>query len=506
MRRHKREQLSEFRIAIVDDEQGIIDSLSVVVKRLGYEYRGFTDPLEAIRSIQEDRYDLLILDYLMNPIHGDEVIRRIRAFNQDIYILLLTGHKDIAPPLETIKTLDIQGYSEKSDKFDQLILLIESGIKSVMQMRTIKNYKDGLNTLVTIAPEIYQLRPVEQIVEDVLQKLRQFFGCSDAFMLLDGCDKDHASNIFFGIGKFSAYSLETQVMQDIQTIELIGTARASLETTRTDQLVVFPLANEQGQAIGVLYVAGVESELTSRLIEVLSRQAGAAIRNTMLHHDVYLKSEELARTYETLETMYMDTVQALRLAVDAKDVYTRGHSDRVAVYAVRIGEAFGLPPEELELLRLGGVFHDIGKIGTADDILFKTDSLELSEYEEVKKHPVRGANILSAVSMFERVVPIVLNHHERIDGRGYPNGTMGDEIPFLSRILSVADAFDAMTTTRLYRKKIGLGEAVEQLETEAGKQFDRDVVRVFVEMTAHSGDAFFEVHESSEESSSEVCT
>lgn len=127
-----------YKIIVVDDEQGIVDSLSIFLKRSGYDFTGVTNPLEAIELVRNNHYDLMILDFMMEPIHGDEVVEEIRKFNKDLYILLLTGHKDLAPPLETIKRLDIQGYCEKSDKFDQLLLLIESGIKSIEQMNTIK--------------------------------------------------------------------------------------------------------------------------------------------------------------------------------------------------------------------------------------------------------------------------------------------------------------------------------------------------------------------------------
>ena len=123
-----------YRIIAVDDEEGIVDSLSIFLKRSGYDFVGITDPLEAIERVKNEHFDLMILDFIMSPIHGDKVVEEIRKFNKDLYILLLTGHKDLAPPLETIRRLDIQGYCEKSNKFDQLLLLIESGIKSISQM------------------------------------------------------------------------------------------------------------------------------------------------------------------------------------------------------------------------------------------------------------------------------------------------------------------------------------------------------------------------------------
>ena len=134
-----------YKIIVVDDEQGIVDSLSIFLKRSGYDFTGLTNPLEAIERVKSEHFDMMILDFMMDPIHGDEVVEEIRKFNKDLYILLLTGHKDLAPPLETIKRLEIQGYCEKSDKFDQLLLLIESGIKSIEQMNTIKEINEELH-------------------------------------------------------------------------------------------------------------------------------------------------------------------------------------------------------------------------------------------------------------------------------------------------------------------------------------------------------------------------
>lgn len=135
---------ANFKVIAVDDEQGILDSLSIFMKRSSYDFVGITDPIEAIDRVKTEHFDLMILDFIMDPIHGDKVVEEIRKFNKDLYILLLTGHKDLAPPLETIHQLDIQGYCEKSDKFDQLLLLIESALKSVNQMRIINKMNDNL--------------------------------------------------------------------------------------------------------------------------------------------------------------------------------------------------------------------------------------------------------------------------------------------------------------------------------------------------------------------------
>ncbi len=155
----KSNENSKYKIIAVDDEIGIIDSLSVYLRRSGYSLTGVTDPLEAIERIRNEHFDLLLLDFIMSPVHGDKVVEEIRKFNKELYILLLTGHKDLAPPLQTIKKLDIQGYCEKSDKFDQLLLLIESGIKSIEQMNLIKK----MNLELTESKELLEKSYLESI-------------------------------------------------------------------------------------------------------------------------------------------------------------------------------------------------------------------------------------------------------------------------------------------------------------------------------------------------------
>lgn len=334
MRKNIAEKSSNgYKIIVVDDEPGILDSLSIFLKRSGYNFTGVTNPLEAIEKVKNEHFDLMLLDFIMTPIHGDKVVEEIRKFNKELYILLLTGHKDLAPPLETIKRLDIQGYCEKSDKFDQLLLLVESGIKAIEQMNTIKKI-----------------------------------------------------------------------------------------------------------------------------------------------------NEELKDTNEKLEKAYLETVETLRYTVEAKDTYTRGHSDRVSEYSVLIGKYLGLSEEELHKLKVGGLFHDIGKIGVPDSILLKTTKLTDDEYSEIKNHPSIGAHILSNASIFQDIIPIVKHHHERYDCRGYPGKLGGENIPYLARIAAIADSFDAMTSKRTYRDSLPIDVVKGEIEKNKGTQFDPNIADVFLDI------------------------
>ena len=337
---------SEYKIIAVDDDPGVIDTLSVFLKRSGYNLTGITNPIEAIDKIRKEHFDLLILDFIMTPIHGDAVVEEIRKFNKDLYILLLTGHKDLAPPLETIRRLDIQGYCEKSDKQDQLLLLIESGIKSIAQMSMIKQI-----------------------------------------------------------------------------------------------------------------------------------------------------NVELKDTFQKLENAYMETIETLRYTVEAKDIYTRGHSDRVSAISVLIGQKLGLSEEDLRLLRIGGLFHDIGKIGVPDSILLKDSKLTDDEYSQIKNHPSIGAHILSNATIFHDIIPIVKYHHEKYDGTGYPSRLSGKEIPFLARIAAVADTFDAMTSVRPYRHALPLDIVKEEFKKYSGSQFDPEIAKIFLDILENDYDKILKIQE-----------
>ena len=193
-------------------------------------------------------------------------------------------------------------------------------------------------------------------------------------------------------------------------------------------------------------------------------------------------NDELLDSKKKLEDAYLESIEILRQTVEAKDNYTRGHSDRVAAYSVLIGQRLGLSPDEIRTLRIGGMFHDIGKIGIPDKILLKADKLTTAEYNEIKKHPIIGKNILSNAVIFNNIIPIVLYHHERYDGKGYPYGLSDKDIPFLARIVSVADAFDAMTTKRSYRPELKIDLVKKEIKSKMGTQFDPIVATTFLDV------------------------
>ena len=188
-----------------------------------------------------------------------------------------------------------------------------------------------------------------------------------------------------------------------------------------------------------------------------------------------------ADIYSRLEELFLSTVKALASAVDAKHPYTRGHSERVTRYAVAIAEEMGLDVKEVKALRLSALLHDVGKIGISEAVLDKNGKLNDDEYQAIREHPVIGARIVGQISNSEDIVPGILDHHERYDGKGYPSGKKGREISLFGRIIAVADTFDAMTSTRSYRKALPFQIVIEEIVNESGEQFDPSVVKAFVD-------------------------
>ena len=224
---------------------------------------------------------------------------------------------------------------------------------------------------------------------------------------------------------------------------------------------------------GVVGVLGADRTTVKEPINVTDLDYLTTFANTIA------VSLQRARLDEELKESYMSSVRALVHALEEKDSDTRGHSDRVAALAANIGREMGLGPEELERLRTGGLLHDIGKIGVPESIIKNRKSLSKSEFRLIQRHTVKGVEIIEPITFLRTHLHMIRHHHERYDGKGYPDGLKGEEIPLDARIIAVADSYDAMTSDRPYRKGLTRPQAMRAIKRDAGRQFAPDVVQAF---------------------------
>jgi len=233
-----------------------------------------------------------------------------------------------------------------------------------------------------------------------------------------------------------------------------------------------PLSIE-GAVLGVMNVGNkktgeIFTKEDSRFLANIAMVGAIAFQNTRLH--------------EQMQESYLKTITALAAAIDAKDPYTKKHSENVTRYSSAIAKGMGCSAAEIETIRRAALLHDIGKIGIRDEILFNTDALKPDEAEQIKLHPIKGEAIVKSLSFLKEVSILIRHHHERYDGQGYPDGIRGHKIELGARILAVADSFDAMTSDRPYRKRLSVQKAKQELAQSQNTRFDPQVVECFLKI------------------------
>ncbi|HPZ07336.1 MAG TPA: HD domain-containing phosphohydrolase [Candidatus Eremiobacteraeota bacterium] len=353
--------------------------------------------------------------------------------------------------------------------------------------KTSQSEKVNLKIVMEAAQIINSTLKIDEVLECVMDKVIQILGAERGFIML--IDEDTKELVLKTARNMDKQTIDSEDFSaSFSSIESVAkggppifcantqldpklSKRASIALHSIRWILCFPLKVKEA-IIGVIYVdnritsSGYFDEEDRDLMEVLSNQAAIAIEN--------------ARLYENLEKSYLDVIRALANAIEAKNPYTKGHSDRVTILAVKIGEAMNFSLPQLKEIEMAGILHDVGKLGIGEEVLEKPGRLTEEEFREMKMHPGIGHDIIKTITLPENVKKAVLHHQEKFDGTGYPQGLKGEEIPIYARIIAVCDSYDAMTSDRVYRKSMGKDFAISEIKRCSGTQFDPEVVEVFL--------------------------
>lgn len=484
------------KILIVDDEEHIGLLCAEILQRQGYETVTLANPQSAAALARLEAFDLLLTDISMPEMDGLELLRTIKESQKEIAAVIMTGYGTIENAVQSLR-LGAQGFVIKPFARPDLIQSVEDALEKQRLLRENMRLK-LLIPLFEVGKTLLSNLNLQSVLDTVTcVALKETHSDTAAVLLLDvetGSLEPRAAYIPAGKVPSDLYHrikkpVGRWILEKRSPMVLVEQSPSSREIRDLirglglSALVAMPFIGKKG-AIGTLVLCKGpgrpsfnESDL--ELASVISGQAAIAIENAQLFNEIQAKQNQL-------EDYYFETVNALAQAIEVKDVYTGGHGDRLGRLAIAIAERLGLREDEKVWLRYAAALHDIGKIGVRESILTKSGRLTQEEYDEMKKHPAKGAEILREVKFLAPVVPIVYHHQEQYDGKGYPEGLAGERIPIGSRIVAVLDAFDAMTTDRPYRNRLPLERAILELQRYSGIQFDPQVVEAFIQVVGET--------------------
>ncbi|PKL90469.1 MAG: hypothetical protein CVV21_12430 [Candidatus Goldiibacteriota bacterium HGW-Goldbacteria-1] len=392
------------------------------------------------------------------------------------------------------------GIYNKSDV--ELIELLSDQIGTLLQNRLLfdeANRKaDGLEKLMKVTNSVAASLKVDDIISTALSEgiNKLFAGSSGAVILPEGPDNSLRVKAQYGYGEKNILNRQipkTSIAGFVYTngrkLIIRNPERLSFFNKGVDSLYIEKFAlvvpfTSKGKNMGVICITRPEKLYSHDDHYFLTILAGSIARDI-----------EITNLYGSIKKDYINSIYALAAAVDAKDHYTHGHSTTVMNYATKIAQALNLPEEMVEDIKYAGLLHDVGKIGISESIINKPGKLTKEEFSIIKMHPQLGANIVAKIDSLKKLVPLVMSHHEWVNGTGYPLGLRAEEIPLGGRILSIADAFSTITSKRPYREERTIEDGITELRRCAGTQFDAELVEIFVSVLRAEQEAERELKE-----------
>jgi len=468
------------RVLVVDDEKFIRDIIADFLGMEGYIVRTAEDGVSATNELERARYDMVISDLKMPKMGGLDLLREVARTHPDTLTVIMTGFGTVETAIDAMKR-GAYDYILKPFKVEEIVHIVQRGLEKRRLSAENLRLREALS-LYKVSEAITASLSLDEVIATVadsgLNEIR-------ADMVMTWLDNGEGAffprNVSLAtafpegedVGELSAALVAERLKQESFLVEHGARARELFAThpSRQVQSITIIALKMRDRLLGWIAVVSLTAskrfdEGQRKLLSIIASRAAAAIEN--------------ARLYEDLQATFQQTITSLARTIDKMDRYTSGHSERVARYAVNLARWLGLDDVQIEHVRHSALMHDIGKIGCVMN-LNKTGKLTPQEYEVFKRHPTYGREILDPIKFLQPVIPGVHLHHERWDGRGYPLGLAGNDIPLIARIIAVADTYDAMTSDRAYRRALPHEVTVNEILRCSGSQFDPDVANVFTE-------------------------
>ncbi|MCU0576511.1 MAG: response regulator [Desulfobacterota bacterium] len=465
------------RVLIVDDDPGIRETISQLIEDLGYGCDTAPDGPDALAMMDSRSYLCVFTDIMMPKMTGLELIKKIKARDVSLPIIVITGYASLEIAIDAMKC-GASDFLPKPFKMSQIQLLLSKVKREKSLLEQNRRFSDALqlhriidnlqgqledknkeiSSLQAISEKIISLKGIRDLVGAIVDVSKQLL--------------ENAEVMFYPLNRTTQMLMDTNggqerlIQEDLLEGRIVRFDNTPLHGGRDFQ-TIFPLMIE-GQVFGTLdiktdTVLGDEKE--GKILYLLHRSA---------------ERMENVALYEGLYENMLSTLKGMAKILDARDPHTSQHSTRVTNFSMAVANIINLSEEEKDVLYIAASLHDIGKVGIPDSILLKKGKLTDEEFMIIKKHPDIGADILKQLPPMARETEIIRYHHERFDGRGYPAGISGQEIPLLSRIITIADSYDAMTSDRPYRNGLSVDKAIEEIIRCTGNQFDPELAQIFI--------------------------
>ena len=493
------------RVLVVDDEKVIREILSDFLTMEGYVVRTVEDGKAALAELHLRPYDMVISDLKMPNMGGLELLEKIAEEKLEVLCVIMTGFGTVETAIEAMKK-GAYDYVLKPFKVEEVVHVVQRGLDRQRLKAENMRLREALS-LYRVSEAIATSFELDRILDVILDATLQEMEADVVTLHLEdprsgryderikrvspaveGGRSGPPEHLPIDLDELQSWFRQDRpiLAHGIKAARFFSAGEGSSQAIG-QKLVSFSSVpmKVQGKVIGMLnafsFTRGKKfDEGQRKMLFMLANRAAVSIENARLYDDLVGKNRDLLTVNHSLEENFRQTIVGFAHALEESDRYTRGHSDRVALYARLIAQGMQLKESEIETVVQAGLMHDIGKIGIRYEKLNKPGKLTPEEVAMFRTHPAKGKRILEPIPFMRDLIPGCWCHHESFDGGGYPQSLMGENIPLLGRIVAVADTYDAMTSDRSYRKALPHEVAIAELERCSGSQFDPAIVEIFL--------------------------